>query len=68
MEFEFQVYTPEGSTVRAKVTARDIDDAVDKVCSGDAEYYSVDVQHVELLNVTSRDGDSVYLRSRPDVD
>lgn len=68
MDFEFQVYTPEGATLRAKVTAKSLDDAVDRVYSGDAEFVSVDVAHVELLHVSGRDGDAVYLRSKPDVD
>lgn len=68
MEFEFQVYTPEGATLRAKVNAKNLDAAVDMVYSGNCEYYSVDVQHAELLNVSSHDGEPVYLRSKPDVE
>jgi hypothetical protein len=68
MDFEFRVYTPEGATLLARVTAKSLDDAVDSVYSGDAEFLSVDVAHLELLHVAGRDGDSVYLRSRPDVD
>lgn len=68
MDFEFQVYTPEGATLRAKVHAKSLDDAIDRVYRGDAEFVSVDVARVELLHVSGRDGDTVYLRSRPDVD
>lgn len=68
MEFEFQVYTPEGATLRAKVNARNLDAAVDMVYSGNAEYHSVEVAHIELMNVSSHDGEPIYLRSNPDVD